>query len=242
MKRINYIAAFHFGDRMNTLYTKALRENKFYIFEEHLHAITQYHSGIDKVTFVFNLDHFQDEKSILEQVSSYNIPFPYETVFRQNKGACYGAWADIILRNLSDFEYFFVASDDYIPCANKFFEPFIERCKNEYAYICMFGEKIPPPGMIYHASIPEGIISGDACRQVLKNQGKLFEVFDQDNTYDLFYKTQEMYCKYFVKEGFKVGDITDSYCSPFMVTPTRSIKIFGDSKNPVIFKPIPIPG
>ena len=101
----------------------------------------------------------------------------------------------------------------------------------------MYGEKIPPPGMIYHASIPEGVIDGNVCRKVLAKQNNLFYVV-MEKTYDSFYKTQELYCKYFVNEGYKVGDITDAYCSPFMNSPTLSIKIFGDENNPVIFKPI----
>ena len=71
MKKINYIAAFHYGDRMNSVYTDNLKNNKFYIFEEHLKAITEYHSGVDLVTFTFNLDKLEDETMIRQKVDSY---------------------------------------------------------------------------------------------------------------------------------------------------------------------------
>ena len=239
MRKLNYIAAFHYGERMNSVYTNKLKNNKFYIFEEHLVAITAYHSGIDLVTFAFNLDNLEDELMIKNKINSYNIPFEYEVVCRPNEGASYGAWAHVITKNIEDFEYYFVTEDDYIPCSHNFHQPFIDRCKDDYFYICMFGEKIPPPGMIYHASIPEGVINGNACREVLAKQNNLFYVI-KEKTYDSFYKTQELYCQYFVNEGYKVGDITDAYCSPFMNSPTLSIKIFGEITNPVIFKPIPL--
>lgn len=241
MRRINYIAAFYFGDRMNTLYSSAVQKDKFYIFQTHLEAVKKYHSGIDLVTFVFNLDNVEQAESIKQTIENYQIPFEYELVFRPNRGASYGAWAQVIEHNINDFEYFFITEDDYIPDRIDFFEPFIERCRDKYAYICMFCEDVPPPGMIDHASIPMGVISGQACRTVLKNQGRLFQVFDEANTYDLFYKTQERYCEFFVNEGFRVGNITDAYCSPFMVSPTRSIRIFGNESNPVLVKPIPLP-
>lgn len=241
MKRLNYIAAFYFGDRMNRLYSDALKKDRFCIFKTHLAALNKFHHGIDLVTFVFNLDHIQEAVTIKNTIETYDIKFDYELVFRHNKGASYGAWAQIILANLDEFEYFFINEDDYVPDCENFFQPFIDRCIGKYAYICMFNEAVPPPGMIDHASNPIGIISASACKQVLKNQGQLFRVFDQANTYELFYKTQEMYCEFFVNEGFRVGNIIDNYCSPYMNSQTRNITIFGDSSNPVLVKPIPLP-
>lgn len=241
MKRINYIAAFYFGDRMNSLYSAAVQKNRFYIVQTHLEALKKYHSGIDLVTFVFNLDNLNDADTIKNTIEQYHIPFEYELIFRPNRGASYGAWAQVIENSINNFEYFFITEDDYIPDRENFFEPFIERCHGQYAYICMFNEAVPPAGMIDHASIPMGVISSAACRQVLKQQGQLFRVFDQNNTYDSFYRTQERYCEFFVNSGYRVGNITDAYCSPFMVSPTRTIRIFGSEKNPVLVKPIPLP-
>ena len=239
--KINYIPAFYYGERMNSSYSSQLKQTPLFMLDKQIEAIQQYGDGIDRVTFVFNLDNLNDGDTIQQYLKYKNLSFNYDVHCRANKGASYGAWDEVIKKNINDFDYFFVSEDDFVPATKKFYQPFIDRCKNNVAYVCMFANSNRPYKGVPHAAIPHGVLLGSACRKVLNNQNRLFKIYAPDNTYDTFYRIQMEYFEYFIDEGFVIGDILDEYSSPYMVSPTESVTIYGDPKNPVLVRPIPLP-
>lgn len=239
--KINYIPAFYCGPRMNTSYTDSLSKNATYLFSKQVDALNRFGEGIDLVTFVFNLDNLEEKTRLEEYIrKKFTMNFNFELVFRENRGASYGAWNDVVKKNLNEFDYFFITEDDFVPVATNFYKPFIDRCVKKVAYVSMFAAKEFPQGYP-HASIPHGVVDANACRDVLNNQGELFRVYTQDNTYNTFYKTQQDFYEFFIKQGYLIDDITDAYLSPFMNSPTKTITYFGDRNNPVLMEPVPLP-
>jgi hypothetical protein len=234
VNKINYIPAFYIGERKHSGYAKELQNNQLIMVEKQIEALNK--TDIQFVTFAFNLDDITMSQEIEEKIKSYNINFNYECYFRQNKGCSYGAWNDVIIKNLNDFDYFFIIEDDFIPIVKDFYVPFIERSSYEIPYVCEFTDSewkgLP------HASIPHGIMRSDACKFIYEKYGNVLKTYEQDNRLETFYKIQMECYEYFINEGFGITDILDAYSAPFMSSPTRTVTIFGDPKNPVLLDPI----
>lgn len=241
MDKINYIPAFYYGNRMNTAYSKELQKNKFFMVDQQIEALNKYGDGISLVTFVFNLDHLNDEHNILKEFATRKINFDYEIHCRLNTGASYGAWDEVIKKNLNNFDYFFITEDDFIPATSNFYTPFKMRCKDPTAYVCMFANQARPHLGVPHAAIPHGIVKADAARKVFKNQNQIFKIYLQDNSYNTFYQTQMEFFEYFIREGYVISDILDEFSAPYMNSPTRTIITYGNPSNPVLVEPVPIP-
>lgn len=243
MNTINYIPVFYYGARMHPMYNSEIQQNKFYMVDKQIEALNLYHGGITLVTLAFNLDDLADIPVIEQEIKKRenNIKFKYELFFRQNKGTSYGAWDAVIKKNVDNFDYFFVTEDDFVPAANNFYQPFIDRCKDEIAYVCMYANKDWTHLGVPHAAIPHGVVRGTACKEVLSKQGNLFKIYTHVNSYELYYKIQVEFFEYFIRQGYVISDITDSYCSPYMDSRTQTIIIYGSEKNPVLFKPVPNP-
>ena len=239
--KINYIVAFYYGNRMNFSYSISLNKNRFFMFDEQIKAIQEYGQGIDLVTFVFNLDNLNEKDFIVSEIKKKDIKFEYEIYCRKNEGASYGAWDEVIKKNINDFDYFFVSEDDFVPATKNFYHPFIERFVDKIAYVCMFANQENKYKGVAHAAISNGMFSANACRQVLNNQKKLFKIYTSSHDYNSFYATQFEFFEYFIDEGFFINDILDKYSSPFMNSRTETITIYGNANNPVLIVPVSIP-
>lgn len=241
MAKINYVPAFYYGPRMHSLYSSTLQKNAFFMVDKQIEALNKYGKGIDLVTFVFNLDNLNDGEIIKREISKREVNFKYEVLCRLNRGASYGAWDEVIKKNLNDFDYFFIIEDDFIPAAEEFYQPFIDRCVNNVAYVCMFADKDRPYLNVPHAAIPHGVVDGAVCRKVMSNQGNVFKIYNHENSYSVFYKIQMEFFEYFVKEGYVISDILDQYSSPYMDSSNISTRVYGNPVNPVLVSPIPNP-
>lgn len=234
MKNINYIAAFYLGNRVHSDYNEALKTNSLFMLEKHIEAL--FDTDIELVTFVFNLDDISLSKNIEEKIRNYDIKFNYECCFRENKGCSYGAWNDVMIKNLNNFEYFFLIEDDYIPTIKNFYEPFIEKCTLDFPYVCEFCDKTKE-GLSF-ASISNGLMNSKACKAVYEKHKSIFKIYNDNNYLETFYKTQMECYEYFINNGFGIKDILDEYSAPFMSSITKQITIYGDAKNPVLLSPI----
>ena len=234
MNNINYIPAFYIGNRVHTDYNTLLQKNPLIMVEKQIESLNK--TDIKFVTFAFNLDDLSIANDIKKKVDSYEINFEYECFFRKNKGCSYGAWNDVIIKNLNNFDYFFIIEDDFIPATSNFYKPFIDRCNYNTPYVCEFTDSswkgIP------HASIPHGVMEAKACKFIFEKYGNVLQTYEYDNKLETFYKIQMECYEYFIKEGFGITDILDKYSAPFMSSPTRQITIFGNPKNPILLNPV----
>lgn len=234
MNKINYIPAFYIGNRVHTDYNNNIKQNPLILVEKHIEALKN--TEINLVSFVFNLDDLSIANELEDKIKKYNINFNYECIFRQNMGCSYGAWNDVIIKNLDDFDYFFIIEDDFIPTNPEFYKPFVQRCSDKYPYICEFTD-VTWTGLP-HPSIPHGIIQAKSCREIYKKYKNILKIYNDNNNLETFYKIQRECFEYFINENFGIKDILDEYSAPFMSSPTRQITIFGNPSNPSLLTPV----
>lgn len=211
--------------------------------DRQIEAINKYGDGVSLVTFAFNLDNLDDQEIIEREIEKRDkdIKFKYEVFCRLNRGTSYGAWDAVIKKNLDYFDYYFVIEDDFVPATNNFYQPFIDRCTDKVAYVCMYANKDWTHMGVPHAAIPHGIIRGDACKHVYTEQNNLLKIYTHENSYNVYYKIQVEFFEYFIKQGYVISDILDSYSSPYMDSRDQSTTIYGNPSNPVLIKPVPNP-
>lgn len=243
--RINYIASFYVGpNRTFPYYQKAFKEDPLYFVYRHI-EFSNFAENISKFTFVINDDIADDLKDkIYELTHNKNI----EICFRQNSGYSYGAWNEIVSKNLKSYDYFFLIEDDYIPSITNFTLPFLQRFKNNTAYVCSLmveinnkiNEMVPKDiGQFKHPSISNGMLSAKVCNQVLEKYKTLFRL-QPGITKEIGYWNQIYFLKNFTDLGYDISDTTDEFSSPYMNTLTGDIKIFGNPEKQPLIVPIQI--
>lgn len=232
MKKINYIIAFYLGDRMHPLYTQRNRENKFYFIEKHIEFLNK-GTDIDLTTFVINIHDHSMVDELIKKIKTYKINFPLEIILRENKGFSYGAWNDVINKNIDDFEYFFINEDDYIPSSKDFYQPFIEKISDTSPYICVMISMEPKK----HASFSCGLLKGQECRKVFSKHNQVFKIISTD-VYKDAYINQINFYDYFTDNGYKMEDLIHYYQLPYMDSSKNSITYYGDKNNPTVLTPI----
>lgn len=241
--KVNYIAAFYIGpNRTFPYYQEAFKNDPLCFVRKHI-EFSEYAENISKFSFVFN-DDIDDilKEEILTLSQGRNI----EVIFRSNQGYSYGAWDEVIKRNLNDYDYFFLIEDDYLPNYTTFVLPFVERLKDNVAYACSLvveisnkiDKMIPEDlGKFKHPSISNGMISAKACKDILKKYGVLFRL-QEGATKEIGYWNQIYFLKNFTDSGYDIVDTTDAFSSPYLNTSTGAVKLFGNTEYPPLLFPI----
>ena len=243
--KVNYVAAFYIGpNRTFPYYQQAFKEDQLCFIRKHI-EFSEYAENIDRFSFVINDDISEElKKEIIQLTRGRNI----ELLFRVNNGYSYGAWNDVVKRNLNDFDYFFLIEDDYLPNFTNFSLPFIQRFKEGTAYVCSLmveisneiNELVPKDlGKFKHPSISNGMLSTAAAKKVLEKYNVIFRL-QAGNTKEIGYWNQTYYLKNFTDLGFDVTDTTDEFCSPYLNTSSGEIKIYGNPEHPPLLFPIRI--
>ena len=235
MKNINYIVVYYIGpNRTYESYQRIFKQNPLFFAYKQIEFLSTCNNDIKTATFVFNDDISDELKTkILDELKLSNMNL--EIIFRPNNGFSYGAWRDVISKNLNDYDYFVMIEDDSIPTIPMFYEPFIERMSSEIPYVCCYME--------YHNGIQfpsssNGIIKAEQCKVVLEKCGEMFFV-NSTTDYHSAWDTQMRFYTYFSNCGYKMTDILDSYSTHHMLNcHFNDLRIFGNPENPPLIVPI----
>ena len=235
---INYIPVIYIGpNRDYASYQEKFRNDPMFFARAHVEFLNRCtDTPIKKATFVFNDDISDEVKMLAVETVSQIKTMEAEVVFRRNSGYSYGAWRDMIKKNLNDFDYFFLIEDDSIPLEPNFYEHFVERCTPEYPFVSTFVDEYEPGK--FCSSCPNSIIRADICKKVLEEHGELFFVHDSTRLQDAW-DTQMRFLDYFTKSGYGMRDILDKYSTPHNLNcHINDIRIFGDRNLPHCIVPI----
>lgn len=241
--KVNYVAAFYIGsNRTFPYYQEAFKQDELCFIRKHI-EFSDYAENIDRFSFVINDDISEElKREIIQLTRGRNI----ELLFRVNSGYSYGAWNDVVKRNLNDFDYFFLIEDDYLPNFTNFSLPFIQRFKEDTAYVCSLmveisneiNDMVPKDlGTFKHPSISNGMLSASAAKKVLEKNNVIFRL-QSGHTKEIGYWNQTYYLKNFTDMGFDIIDTTDEFCSPYLNTSTGEVKIYGNPEHPPLLFPI----
>lgn len=242
---INYIVVMYIGKRGVTVegelgylqYEEKFKTDPLFFAKKHRDFLSKCeNSKITKASFVFNDDISEDIKRMaIEEIKLSNMD--YEVIFRKNNGYSYGAWNDVILKNINDYDYFFMIEDDTIPLETNFYEYFVECCTLETPIVATYVNPNPP----VHAASSNSIVRADVCREILNKTGKLFFV-NNSNALPDAWDTQTYFFKYFTENGYKMRDILDKYSTPHALNcRINQVVVFGNPNFPHNIVPIIIP-
>jgi len=235
--KINYVPVFYIGpNRDYASYQEKFKNDPMFFVRYHVNFLnTCENNKIKRATFVFNDDISDELKDLILQTVVEVKTMEVEVIFRRNGGFSYGAWNDVIKKNLNDFDYFFLIEDDYIPVKPDFYEDFVDRCTSEYPYVCTLVAK--HKGKL-HASSSNGIIRADVCKIILEKYNELFLVNNSNNLPDAW-NTQINFLNLLTDAGYGMRDITHKYSTPHIINcHINQITVFGNKNFPHILVPI----
>lgn len=235
MYTINYIAAFNIGPNRPGPYVEAFQTDPLCFIRMHRDFLnTCVGTNITMGTFVIN-DDIDDEIKQKVLYCAEQSKIPLTIIFRKNGGYSYGAWNDAIKYAVNNFDYFFMIEDDYIPDANDFYIPFVERTNETTPYVCGY---VGIDSGVLHAAHSNGIISQAACKKVLETNEQLF-VVNETKTLEDAWECQRNFLNNFTNLGYKITDITDQYLTRHMMD-CYNIRIseFGNAEGRCLLHPI----
>lgn len=234
---INYISVFYIGpNRDYRRYQEVYQVDPLYFVKKQRDFLSYCdEKDISKVTFVFNDDISVELKSKILDVKIDGGRIPLEIIFRPNLGFSYGAWSDAIIKNINDFEYFFIIEDDMLPTREKWYEYMIDNMTYEKPIMCAYKEvKDGTP----FASAPHSLIRGQNCRHLLSKYGQIF-LYNTENTYPSAWDSQLKYYNLFLNEGWELLDtLKDFSYTHNLNCHINNVKVFGDAYLPSLFVPI----
>lgn len=263
---INYIASLYFGKRRNELVQQCLDEDPYYLLKSHMLAFHKYEMPyIHKVTFVVNpSENIEIDEKAIEVLEEYkqicrNKDILFEILYcPDNKHISYGAWNYAIMNGLNDEKtnYFFLLEDDYVPCADNFYNPYLERSANNIAHVCQLWQPGKPKPSAPHIKLPGragmtgGLLNANASRDVFKKHGTCFllevtseysQLISSKKTDDITKKyilsgvAQQKFLRLYEHEGYDITDTGPDNCQLFLTT--RGIRVYGQG-NPATIEPI----
>jgi hypothetical protein len=210
--RIHYIAVFYFSVEQSGVFSLAKRD-----FSNHLEALagSPSNSFCKKITFVVNSDLQSLDREIKEafNVAMEKFNLPVELEIRSNSGYSYGAWQDVIERNLLHDEDFFLIEGDYLP-NGPFLLPFLEALDPSHGYVAQKLNNKP----ILHASVSNGYLSNKWAKAAKRRFGSVFCIFPfslgkQD--YILGCENQLTFLNYVMAVGGKVTEVDSKFSCPY---------------------------
>lgn len=235
---INYVSVFYIGpNRDYASYQEKFKTDPMFFARTHVDFLNQCNNNnIKKATFVFNDDITDELKMLAVETVCQIKTMDTEVIFRKNTGFSYGAWNDVIKKNLNDFDYFFLIEDDYIPTETDFYQHFVARCTSEYPYVSTFVDEYEPGK--FCASCSNAIIRADACRAIYEKYNEIFVVQDSIRLQDAWW-TQMNFLNLFTENGYGMRDILDKYSTHHNTNcHTNQITVFGNPKLPPCLIPI----
>lgn len=263
---IHYITSLYFGKRRNQLVQQCIDQDPYYLLKSHMLAFHKYEmKDVHRVTFVVNpSENNEVDNGAIEILEQYkeacrNKEIRYEIIYcPDNKHISYGAWNYAIMNGIEDKEtqHFFLLEDDYIPCSDNFYLPYIKRSADNIAHVCQLWQparqrpKTPELRLFGRAAMTGGLLNAYAARKILEKYGTclLLEVTaeyphlmshknldDITKKYILSGVAQQKFLRLYEQEGYDITDLGPDHCQLFLTS--KGIKVYGQG-HPATVEPI----
>jgi hypothetical protein len=236
--KVNYITVIYIGpNRDYASYQDKFKNDPMFFARHHVDFLNRCeNSKVELATFVFNDDMPNELKQLAIDTVSQIKTMRVEIVFRTNVGFSYGAWNDMIKKNINDFDYFFLIEDDYVPVETNFYEDFVDRCTLEYPFVSTYVDNYEPGK--FCASCSNSMIRADVCKIILEKYNELFLVTLSDRLQDAWH-TQMNFLNLFTQSGYGMRDILHKYSTPHNSNcHINKITVFGNKDFPPMLVPI----
>lgn len=236
--KLHYVVVFYIGPNRNyTSYQHLFKTDPLMMFRRHVDFLKTADNNLKSATFIFNQDLDPTIRQELENFKDY--PLPVTIGYYNGPGFSYGAWNEVIKKRMDNYDYLFLIEDDYIPTRPDFYKPFVDRCNDEYPYVCTYVEERSPGQFV--ASSSNAIIKAKQCKEIFSKYGEVFTALNSNSLQEAW-NTQINFLNFFFNEGYKIRDILDEYQTPHMLNCNiNHLVTFGNQNAPILIEPIIVP-
>lgn len=227
---IHYVVAFYLGDRETKSCDILLKKDRYHYVKKHIENLNKYKlDDITEATFVIIRYDKDIDEGVKKIIEDYPCKIPIKLLYRKNGGGSYTAWDAAIQSVLDkDYDYHFLIEDDYVPVADYFYKPFVERFTPNTAYICQFW-------IDNHASVSNGLFSGKVAKDLKKKFGTIFDCVNNRDDWGGQVLNQVNFLNFAKQAGYTFGDVS-KYCHPYLER-ANFIKVFGNKHGSVLIAP-----
>lgn len=215
--RINYVVCVCIHPNRSNY--KKLGLDLYDLVKRHIDALDKLLlPDVEMVTFVVNMTQWTSKDTLRRIIEDHNGPHKFELKFRENWGRSYGVWEDQIRETLGEYDAYFMMEDDYIPIADEFYKPFVDKLKNNTGMVVMWYTN--------HPAYALGLISKECCEDLLEKEGEVFFLYNRIKNNEIphmadgyhhvckgYTKTgggwQACYHKHLEKHNWKIKDIQE---------------------------------
>lgn len=214
------IINFWFGDRRRS--PSIYNEDRLIYLKTQIEYLRLYQNNLKTIYFNFNIEkeHYNLLNEALKLVPKYINGSEIITNIRENKGFSYGAWNDITLKEIENYEYFVYVEDDYVFTQDKWDDYLTNKYnqKPNTGYLSMGVRPHPtsPHLYLFHSI---GISSSKSLKKIIEKFGNLInQSYLEKTNYHEGENLQDVWGELYYKVGLKNYDIRDDYRVEFSLT------------------------
>ena len=236
------IINFWFGDRR--------RNPEVYSFDKLIYVKTQieylrlYQNNLNTIYFNFNLeeDHYNILNKALKLIPKHINGSKTEVNIRKNNGFSYGAWNEIVIKEIENYDYFIFNEDDYFFTQDNWDSYLVDKYKSkeDIGYLAM---GVRPHNNFKFPFHSVGMSSKENIKKVI---GKFGNLIGEEYLDSLLYvegeQLQQTWGELYSKVGLVNYDVRDNYQVEFGLTDRKEDlwKLWTWNKNILIKNAITI--
>lgn len=228
---VHYVVAFYLGDRLTQSCNSLIKADRYHYVKTHIERLNRLNlPSITKATFVISEYNTEIDAGVQEIVDQSNSVIPISVLYRKNWGGSYGAWNEAITKELEGgYDYHFLIEDDYVPACDEFYQPFIDKFKDNTAYVCQWWND-------GHAAISNGMFSNKVAIEIQKKKKQIFNIDLKRNDWHGFVQNQVTFLQNAKDLGYKFDDCARGFLHPFLERHDY-ISFFGKRTGNVLIEP-----
>jgi hypothetical protein len=206
--------------------------------KKQIEFLTRYQNDIDTIYFTFNIEpeHYHLISEVINLIPKKINNSNVKINIRKNINFSYGAWNEIVKKEIENYDYFIFNEDDYVFVQDKWDEYLINKfnSKNSMGYLGMGVRELhididrkTKLGYGDYKSVREsfhsvGITSKSNIKKILNDKDNLIPTVEIKDYYGeedhRIEDTQTMWSVQFYKYGMENFDIRNEYKAEFQLT------------------------
>lgn len=167
--------------------------------------------NVEMVSFVLSKCDIENRDQLfIDFINTIKLPVKHELIVRENRGFSYGAWQEVVMKNIN-YDFHFLIEDDYLPICNNFIDYFKTQLDEETIFICQVY-------ICEHCSMSNGFLNSKIIRKEINNinpKMPLNAVVDNECNYVTGINNQILFLKNFTDLNYKIKDLTKKCSIPF---------------------------
>ena len=221
MKESCLIISFWLGNRR--IFPPVYNEDRLIYVKKQIEYLMMYENNLDTIYFNFNLEthHYDLLNKALELIPDRINNSKVKINIRENIGFSYGAWNDIVLKEIKNYKYFIFNEDDYFFVQNNWDDYLINKynSKDNTGYLAMGVRPLLNDNTYRDTFHSVGISSSVSLQKIIDKFGCLLSrPLSKDVTYYEGMAMQSAWSQLYKSVGLTNYDVRDDYQVEFGLT------------------------